>query len=275
MNRYKRVVLSLVGLAVPTMLVAQASDWPKVLVITREVVKPAKNRAHTKNEVAWARASEAAKYPDTYLAMNAMSGANESWFIWGYPSMAGWETMNRAGEGNAALTAVDERYGGADADLLNNIATTVAELRADLSYDNERPVTSCRYMSVVRVSVKIGHLQDFAEARRMTKAAAEKSKAPQWMAVYQVAAGAPQGTFLVMSCQKSLAELDADAEGPAFVDALGGPDAAKKLADLRASFQNSVDFQYFSFAPQMSVVPKEWGDADPYWKPEAAPKKTP
>ncbi len=275
MSRFTRVALSLVVLAVPTLLAAQASDWPKILVITREVVKPGRSAAHTKNEVAWARATQGAKYSDTYLVMNSMSGASESWFMWGYPSMAGWEASNKAGEGNTAVAAVDERYANVDGDLLNNTATTVAELRADLSYDNGRAVPSCRYMSVVRVVVKIGHLQDFAEARRITKAAAEKSKAPQWMAVYEVAAGATRGTFLVMSCQTSLAEHDVDTEGPAFVAALGGPDMAKKLADLRASFQNSVDFQYFSFAPQMSVVPKEWGDADPYWKPKAAPKKTP
>jgi hypothetical protein len=275
MNRCTRAFLSFAGLAAPALLAAQASDWPKVIVIGREVVKPARNAAHAKNEVAWARAGEAAKYPDTYVAMNAMSGPNESWFIYTYPSMAEWEKLNREGEGNAALNAVNERYAALDADMLNNIATTVAGLRDDLSYNNGRLFTSCRYMTVARVVVRIGHGQEFADARRMVKAAAEKSKAPQWIAVYQVAFGAPAGTYLVMSCQTSLAELDTDSEGPAFAEALGGPDVVKKLRDLRASFQSSVDAQIFAFAPQMSVVPKEWGAADAFWKPKALPKKAP
>ena len=233
-------------------------------LITREIVKPARNSPHGKNEVAWARAGEAAKATDVYVAMNSMTGTNESWFVWAYTSMANWEKPNHDAGANAALEAVNDRYAALDAELLNNISTMLVERRADLRYDSGRPVTACRFAGVARVVVKIGHGAEFAEARRIVKAASEKIKAPALLSVYQVRSGATQGTYLVMSCSPSMDEFDADTEGAAFVTAFGGAEAYTKLTNLRNGFQNSVDVQYFAFAPQMSSVPKAQGDADPY-----------
>ena len=274
-NRILKRLVPLTLLGLPLVVGAQTVPASDLLLITREVVKPARNSPHGKNEVAWARAGEAAKASDVYVAMNSMTGTNESWFVWAYTSMADWEKRNHDAGDNAALEAVNDRYSALDAELLSNTSTMLVERRADLSYDSGRPVTACRFASVARVVVKIGHGAEFAEARRMVKSASEKIKAPASLAVYQVRSGATQGTYLVMSCSPSMAEFDADSEGAAFVTALGGADAFAKLTSLRNGFQNSVDVQYFAFAPQMSSVPKAWGDADPYWKPKAMTKRAP
>ncbi len=65
-----------------------AAPPPKVLVITREMVKVGKGAAHAKNEAAWVRAAMAAKEPDRYLAATTMSGTNEALFFEGFDTYA-------------------------------------------------------------------------------------------------------------------------------------------------------------------------------------------
>src|ERR1700694_4658784 len=59
---------------------------PPVLWIQRELVKPGKGSAHNDWEAGWPAAFGKANWPTTYIAMNAISGPNESWFLIGYPT---------------------------------------------------------------------------------------------------------------------------------------------------------------------------------------------
>jgi hypothetical protein len=193
---------------------------PKVMLIGRELVKPGKGAAHTKLESAWSRALEAAKNPATFIAMTTMTGANEAWFLVPYASMADLQKMNAAVDASAPLTAINDRYAAQESDVIANMFTMITNYRDDLSYNNGTPLPSLRYMTVQRVAVKIGHNDEFVEARKLIKSAHEKAKAGDGYAVYQVVSGAPVGTFLIFSGRKSLAELDADQHGPAYVTAL-------------------------------------------------------
>ncbi len=275
MNYRIRLAVVVSALAVPAILAAQAPAPPKVIVVGRELVKPGKGAAHTKLESAWSRALEAAKSPTTFIAMTTMSGANEAWFLFPYASMADMQKLNAAGDASATLTAITDRYAAQESDLLANMFTMIANYRDDLSYNDGTPLPSLRYMSVQRVSVKIGHNDEFVEARKIIKAAHEKAKVAHGYAIYEVTAGAPAGTFLVFSGRKSLAELDADPHGPAYVTALGGPDGQKKLNAMTMSYENSADATLFQLNAAMSSPGKAWIDADPFWKPKVAPKKVP
>ncbi len=75
--RFRSFVVATILLA-PGLLAAQQMTSPKWITIGREVVKPGKDAAHAKHEVAWSRALEAAKIPAATLAMVAMSGPNEA-----------------------------------------------------------------------------------------------------------------------------------------------------------------------------------------------------
>jgi hypothetical protein len=275
MNHRIRLVALAAGFAVPVILAAQAPAAPKVMVIGRELVKPGKDAAHAKLETAWSRSLEAAKYPTTLLAMTTMSGASEVWFLNPYASMADMQKVNEAYEASAALTAVGEKYRPQESDLLTNSFTMITTLRDDLSYSSGTPLPSLRYMTLQRVSVKIGHNDEFVEARKIIKAAHEQAKASDGYAIYQVTAGAPAGTFLIFRGLKSLAELDANPHGPEYMAAMGGPEGQKKLNTMLMSYENSADLTAFQFSPAMSSPGKAWTDADPYWKPKAAAKKAP
>ena len=105
----------------------------------------------------------------------------------------------------------------------------------------------------------------------MIKAAHEKAKLVDGFAVYQVLGGGATGTFLIFQPKVSLAEFDADPHGPAYAEALGGAAAQKKLSDMASSYTATSIVHLFRLDPQISVLNKAWYDADPYWRPKAAP----
>jgi hypothetical protein len=275
MNHRIRLVALASALVVPAIVTAQAPAPARVMVIQRELVKPGKGIAHYKLETAWSRALEAAKNPTNFIAMTTMSGANEVWWLTSYASNADWQKMNEASEGSPALTAVFDKYVPLEADLLANSFTMTATMREDLSYSNGTPLPSLRYLNVTRVVVRIGHNDEFVEARKIIKAAHEQAKAADGFAVYQVQSGAPVGTYLIFRGLKSLAELDVNPHGPAYDAAIGGPEGQKKLNAMLMSYEASSDVTRFQLSQAMSSPSKAWTDADPFWKPKAAAKKAP
>src|SRR6266849_6526865 len=87
--------LSLTLVAVIFPLAAICADPPAVIQIGRESIKEGRSAAHRKVETDWARAFRRAKYPYHFLALETMTGANEIWFISGYPSFAAIEEGDR------------------------------------------------------------------------------------------------------------------------------------------------------------------------------------
>jgi hypothetical protein len=255
-HRIRSVVLAL-ALLTPAFVAAQETGPPKFLQITREVVKPGKDLAHSKSEVSWSRALEAAKYPATSLGMSALSGPNEMWWLTGYGAMADIQKVSDAVEASPALTAVGATYGPPEADFVSNTIGMIARFRDDLSYNNSVPMTSERFMVVGRVVVRTGMGEQFTEARKIIKAAHEKAKAADGFAIYQVMVGAPAGTFLIFQPRKSLGEFDTDPHaGPAYVAAIGGPEGQKKLMEMQVAYQASSSSDLFKLDPAISVLDK-------------------
>jgi hypothetical protein len=279
-HRIKLVRLSVLSaaIALPSVADAQAMTSPApVLQVGREVVKPGKIAAHTKLETAWSRGLEAAKYPTTFVALTSMSGPHEVWFVSPWASLAAMQKANDEFDANAVLSAVDDKYAPAEIDFLQDWRSMTLMLREDLSYQTARPITDMRFLSVTRVLVRAGHTAEFVEARAAIKAAHEKAKLPDGYAVYQANLGMPAGTFYVLAIRKSLTELDDNAKthaDPAYMAALG-PDWTKKNAALVQAYEASSDVNLFAVSAAMSVVPKEWSAADPFWKPKALPKQAP
>ena len=261
------------ALAAPALLPAQDNNaTPKWMTIQREVVKPGKEPAHVKLETEWARALEAAKYPVPILGMTSMSGADEAWFLMGFPTAADMQKMYETVAAAPAMSGVDAKFRPMEADLLANRITMIARLRDDLSYSSGAPLPSMRLMTVQRISVKTGAGPTFEEARKIMKAAHEKIRAVDGYAVYQVTMGAPAGTFLVMAAKKGFAEFDTDPHGEAYAAALGGPDGQTKLREMAIAYQNTADTQLFFVNPAISTMGSVWGEADAYWKPKGAKK---
>jgi hypothetical protein len=252
---------------------APASPY-KVLFVGREAVKPGKGDAHDKVESEWARSLAAAKMPYGFLALRAMTGARETWFMSGFPSYAEYTRMEKAFGALPTLAAIGTRLDPQEADVVSDARSMVLVQREDLSYGAMPNLPQMRYYTITRVSVRPGHVAEFEESRKLAKQAHETAKVADNYAVYQATAGAPSGTFFVIFPRKSMAELD-DAEklhGPAYVAALGGEDGQKKMAALTANFMISSQSDHYAFIPSQSVVGPAWASQDPtYWKHQTTP----
>ncbi len=251
---------------------------PKVLQIFREDVKPGKEAAHAKVEAGWPRAFASAKSPTHYLAMVAITGPSEAWFVTGFDSLAAWEKDRQNNDKNAALTAQLDPLAEKDGELLTGVRSIIAVYREELSYRSTGiNIGLMRYFYVTTFRVRPGHDSGFVEANKIIQAAHEKADVPEHWAVYQVISGMPAGTYVVFQPLKSLAEVDAfpQTHGKAYRDATGD-DGRKKLSELASAGSLSTETNIFAFSPKMSYPSNETVAADPgFWNPKTVVKAAP
>ncbi len=265
------LVLSCVPLAGAQTSSPAPGTPPKVITIGREEVKVGKGAAHEKFETNFVRASARAKWPTHYLAMSALSGPSEAWYLTGYDSFAAWEQDREATEKATAFSAELDQLAEKDAEFLTNGRTIVAFFRDDLSYNpNTMDVPKARYMRVITYRVRPGHEGDFVEAAKTIRAAYEKTEVKVPWAVYQVTAGAPGPTFLIFLAMKSLQESDEGIARGKTIQAALGEENGKKLDKLASESFINIESNLFNFSPKMSYVSPEWVAANPeFWSPKA------
>ena len=249
---------------------AQNPGPPPVLQIVREDIRPGMMGPHSKEANTTVRIWTKAKSPHHRLALVPVAGnENEVTYLWPFESLAAFgkaqQDLDRIGETYKAdfdrNRHSGEDYHSAQRDML-------ARLRPDLSYNGPVDIAHCRFMRIETIRVRPGHVSEFEEGRKIMKAAHEKAKVDENMAVYQVVGGAQSGTYLVLIPWKSMAEADGGQpppHGKAYQDALGDS-GAKKMASLASDSIVFNDVNIYAFNPELSYVVKEWVDADPgYW----------
>ncbi len=245
---------------------------PKVLVISREFVKPGKTGAvHEKSEGAFVQAMARAKWPTHYLAVSSLSGRARVLFLTGYDSFDAWEKDEAATMKNATLSASLDRALVADGELLTDYDQTVATYSEEQSLRANVDLSHMRYFEISLYRVKPGHRDEWKQIVDLVKAAYDKIPDAHW-ATYEVAYGQQEDTtYIIFSARKSASEIDqAFAEDKDFVSAMG-EDGMKKLRELESSAIESDQSNLFSFTPSMSYAPDEWIKADPdFWKPKMA-----
>ena len=279
MTRMTRSLAIVLGVLVPVALLAQTAAVPptyNVLTIYRETVKPGKGSAHDAHEVAWAGAVIAAKNPTGFLAVTAMTGPAENWYISPFGTWADWEKSNKASEASPALAAIQKRYSSMEGEYLSDGRMFVLTSMPDLNYGGPADLAASRYFSITRITVRPGHTAEYEASRRIIKAAHEKAKLTDHFTVWRAAAGVPTGTYYTFVARRSLAEIDEGAamHGAAYQAALGGVEGQQKLDALAASAIISSETDHFAFAPQQSMPPPEWIKADPgFWARKPMPVK--
>ena len=253
---------------------APAAPQYNVLSVFRETVKPGKAAGHEALESAWAAANVAAK-ATPMLAVSAMSGAPENWYMSAFPTWADYAKSNKANAENPALAAIEKQYSSQEGEYLSDGRLMLLTFREDLSYGPPADLATTRYFSITRISTRPGHTTEYEDNRKMVKAAHESAHLIDSYSMWQAQAGAPAGTFFLIVARKSLAELDdaGTVHGPAYQAALGGAEGQAKIAAMQASAVISSELNHFAFAPAQSIPLAEWVAADPgFWKPK---KKAP
>ncbi|MGD0628992.1 MAG: hypothetical protein ABR987_06545 [Terracidiphilus sp.] len=281
MKKISPILLGL-SIAITGTSLAAAQDavtMPKVLQITREYTKPYKaGAAHDKTESAFITAFTKAKFPAYYIGLNSLSGKSRALYLTMYDSFAEWEKDNKIVEQNPALAAGLERAGIADGENLDGLDSVVYTRDEDLSYHPHADISHARYMEIEVFKVHPGHDGEFRKAVKMVKEAYDKAGTNAHWAMFEIMFGADRGTFIALSADNSLAEIDANlAAGKKFGDAMG-EEGMKKLDGLTAAAMESWHNELFTVNPRQSYVNPDWIKAEPdFWKPKpmAAPAAKP
>jgi hypothetical protein len=256
-----------------------ATSPPKVLVVSREFLKPGKGGSpHERTESAFVQAFTAAKWPTHYLGTDALTGVIRSVFFIGYDSFEAWEKDTKAIYGNPTLAAALDRAFTADGDLLTAYENNVFSYREDLSYHASVNIGQMHYFEVVSFKTKPGHEMEWEQIDKMYVENYGKADPNAHWATYQAMFGHNVGgVYVVIIPLRSLAEVDAGmSTDMKFMQQLG-ESGMKKMMELSASSTESVESNLLAFNPKISYVADAWVKADPgFWKPKAAaPAKKP
>jgi len=248
---------------------------PKVLVVTREFLKPGKTgAAHEKAESLYIQALDHAKSPGRYIAADALSGRPRTFFFAGYESLAAWQEIQAAERSGAALAAAMDRADQADGDLLESTDRSVWLFDADNSLQPAFDLARVRYLEIEIFHVRPGH-DEWLEISKFLKAAYSKGMPNRRYAFYSNLYGQPEGSMLVITPLESAAEIDDFmAAGPKILEAAGGESGLKHIFDLEAASVSSSEMNLLKINPRLSRPPESVIKSDPaFWAP--VPKQGP
>lgn len=255
--------------------VAQAqgipSTQPTLVTVVREEVKVGHGAAHAAFEAGWPAAYARAKSTDYYLALVAMTGANESWYITSYPSHAAIGESMKRDDANPVLSAELARLAKGDAEHLNSSRTMQLVAMPALSYGTFPDLALDRFWEITTFRVRPGHEAGFAAAAKAYASAAKRANAGASWRTYSVMAGIPTPTFFVFSSVRNYGEFDAAIAG---MEALTRGFSAEEGAMLdkwsKEGMINS-ETQRFRLDPGQSYVDDATKAKDPaFWAPRKA-----
>jgi hypothetical protein len=248
----------------------QTQGPPNVLFIFREEVKAARGDAHERLEAGYVRALQKANWQTYSLAISSISGPHDAWFMTGYESYAAMEKDRMAMNRHAELISEFERLDAADAEYRTSQRGIIATYRPALSHNvAAMNIAQMRYFQINTVRLRPGHEEEWMEARRILVDALKKANVPVPSAVYGITSGMPNGTFLVFTPRKSLAEMDPNPDRARAVQEALGEDNVKKRQKLISDSVISTETSIYAFSPRMSYVAKEWIAAAPdFWAPK-------
>lgn len=262
-------------LAASPILAARAQEMPssppKVLQVTVEMLKPGKAGApHDRTEGAFVEAMRRAQFPTHYIALNSMSGSSRALYLTGYPSFAAWEKDNKTVDSKPAFAAELDHAAAADGELLSEMHQLVFTYDEGMSYHPHADVSGARYFEITVFKVHPGKGKVWRELVKLVKDAHEKGHTSAHWAMFEIAYGAEDATYVAISTDKSMSEIDTGfAESKQFVEGLGGDEGMAKFRALVAESVDSMRTELFSVNPRQSYVDEAWIKADPaFWKPK-------
>ena len=270
MNRITASLCLLSAMAASFLNVARAEDLPKaqpkILTIVREEVKVGRAAEHARHEAGWPTAFEKAKSPDYYLALTSLTGPNEVWYVIPAESYAAvGESMKREDK-DPVLSADLARLALADAEYISSAKTMQAQARPDLGAGEFPDLAKARFFAITIYRLKPGHDAEF-EAVLKASANARMRVAPKFgFRVYQVVAGMPSGTYLIISSVEQYGDFDAVAA--AFKDTVKALSPEEQQARLKFQAEGvfSSEMNRFKLDPAQSYVSKETRAKDPeFW----------
>ena len=230
------------------------TSQPSLIQIVREDVKTGHNAMHAAYEAGWPAAYARAKSPNYYLAMVAMTGPNESWYVVPFASHAAiGESLKRESD-DKVLTSELDRLQKGDADHINSSRTLHAVARTDLSYGAFPDMGLARFWEITTFRVRPGYEEAFATAAKAYAAAAKRAAPNMSWRTYEVIAGLPGPTYLVFSSVQSFAEFDKSLQEGMELGKSFTPDEMASLQKFATTGMVNSETQRFRLDPGQSYV---------------------
>lgn len=247
------------------------TSQPSLIQIVREEVKTGHNAMHSAYEAGWPAAFAKAKSTNYYLAMVAMTGPNESWYVVPYASNAAAGESMKLQSDNKALSAELARLEKGDADHINSSRRLYAAARPDLSYGAFPDLGLARFWEVTTFRVRPGAEEAFGNAAKAYAAAAKRAAPNISWRVYEVIAGLPGPTYFVFSSMQSFAEFDKSMQDGMAIGKAFTPEEQQIFEKFNAGLINA-ETQRFSLDPVQSYVDAATKAKDPkFWSPGGNP----
>ena len=247
------------------------TSQPSLITIVREEVKTGHNAMHSAYEAGWPAAYAKAKSPNYYLAMVAMTGPNESWYVVPFASNAAVGESMKAESDNKALSADLARLEKGDADHINSSRRIYATARPDLSYGTFPDLGLARFWEITTFRVRPGSEEAFANAAKAYAAAAKRAAPNTSWRTYEVSAGLPGPTYLVFSSMQSFAEFDKSMQDGMAIGKAFTPEE-QQIMDKFSSGLINAETQRFRLDPVQSYVDAATKAKDPkFWSPGGNP----
>ena len=250
---------------------ASGVSTPKYLQIVVEYTKPGKGgMAHDKTEGAFVQAMTKAKFPLHYVAFNAMTGKARTIYLSRFDSFQALQEANKTFD--APATAAEfERLNVADGELLEETKQLIFSYVPDLSYHSKTPSQHIRYLEADIFHIHPGHGKEFEELVKMWMKAGDKAGVSFHWGAYHVEYGEDAGSYVFLTGDESLAEIDQNYGEDAKFTAVLSDEEKKKMRELRAAAIEIDRSELYSVNPAQSYPPEEWLKADPaFWKPKPA-----
>lgn len=238
---------------------------PKFLHIYREEIKVGRAGDHAKWEAGWPAAFEKAKSKFLYLAISSVTGPSEVWYLSPFADQAAFGQM-LADENLPGLGPELERLSKGDAEFVDRLTQLQAVAMPELSHGTFPDLSKVRFYEITTFRVKPGYYNEWVAATKAYKSAAARSAPNAAWRTYDVVAGAPGGTYLVMSSVGSFAEFDKMmAEGQSTWTNMTAEESATLGKFMREGVLNTVT-QRFRVEPAMSYVDAATKAKDPeFW----------
>jgi hypothetical protein len=239
---------------------------PKFLHIVHEQVKLGRGADHAKFEAGWPAAYEKAKFPYYYLALLAVTGSRETWYVTPLDSQAAFGDLQKREDGDAVLGPELERLSRGDADFLDDYRVTQAMARPDLSHGDYPDLAKARYWEITTFRVRPGHEAGFAAVAKAYAGAAARGGVKARWRTYEVVAGAPSPTYYVFASLESFGEFDQGLEDGAALMKNFSSDDAIALEKFSTEGLLSAETNRFRLDPAQSYVAHELRAQDPaFW----------
>jgi len=263
------VSLALSSLFVVSAAFATAQDSgpgapPNVLVIQREYLKPGKSGAiHVKSEANFIKASNDAKWPTHYIAMDSLSGPTRALFMFAYDSFEAYGKDQEAQNANAQYAAALDAANLADGELLVRYDSQAFVYHPEMSLHAAVDVPHQRYWEFTSFHIKAGHEGEWNELVKMYVDGFSKFPDAHWATFESKWGENNGGLWVIINPMRTLGEVDKGmADGKAFFAAQGEANM-KHAGELAAACIESVQTNLFVVNAKESYVDAGWAKTAP------------